>query len=143
MKKRLVNLEGLKTGKFKGIIVKSVDIPLREQLKTSGIIDKFKKGMDKNLPVFLREKGTTQDEIDEYKEKRLNAIVTVITFEVEIKGETRYYTEWFNIPVTGYKKSNIKKVKDLNELPDNTADWVGKTINSYPDANGFLKLIPE
>ena len=139
----MVNLEGLKSGKFKGKIVKSEDIPLKQHLEKPEIIENYKKGMDKNLPDFLKEKGTTQKEIDDYKNKRLDAVVTVITYEVTIKDEPRTYTEWFNIPVTGYKKSNIKKVKDLNELPDNTDDWVGKTINAYPDSSGFLKLIPE
>lgn len=51
--------------------------------------------------------------------------------------------DWFGmIPtVQGYNRSNLKRVKERNKLPNNTKKWVGKSIElRVDDKSGFLRV---
>lgn len=140
----MVNLEGLKTGEFKGIMTKSVDMPLKDHLKKPEIIKKFLEGMKKeNLPKRLTGNDVPQKDIDDYKKERMSQTVCVVYYTVDVNGEKRDMDEWFNIPSTGYGRSKIKAFRDINSLPFDTALWKDLPVKVFSNKDGYLKLIPE
>lgn len=66
---------------------------------------------------------------------RLNVCIT-------IKSGAKIVTTQFMIPddAGGYQRTNLKKFKDINGLPDHIADWGGKKIKLKLGKQGFLDV---
>lgn len=61
---------------------------------------------------------------------------------VTIQSGNRILTTQFQLPedAGGYQRTNLKKFKDINGLPDHVADWGGKTVKLKLGSQGFLDV---
>jgi hypothetical protein len=142
------NLEGFKADRYVGVVTKTEDKLLRDYLETKEKIDAFKKGITK-FPAHLN----TEERKETYREARIDSTVTVITYKlldanrkpmVNTEGKEIANSEFFNIPtITGWGRSKLKDVRDLNNLSWNTVEWVGKDVWVYINKEGYLRLLPE
>ena len=135
----MVNLEGYKAEKWDGVITKVETMLLKHYLETPEKIKAFKKGMTK-LPKSLD--NATPEEIEEYKDIRMDNDVLVLTYEIDT-GEKQYSNrEFFGIPtITGWGRSKLKVLREKNDLTFNTDDWLGKTVKVIINKDGYLRLV--
>lgn len=133
-------------GEFKipenGIIEKIEKVLLAVYLGNSERIKKFADGI-KTFP----KNATTQELKMEYVKQKLgeNVLVFTIKYFSEVTGERKEvsFTKFLNIPVTesGYQKSNLRNIKNINNLPDNLQDWIGKNVRLTTDKNGYIDML--
>jgi hypothetical protein len=133
----MVNLQEYKNEKFKGVITEVREEPLRVYLETDEKIKAFKKGMSK-----LPDNVNTPDEIELYKETRLDSTVLVLEVEIKTTEKTYNFSEFFNIPrITGWGRSKLKIVKEKNDLPDKTENWLNKEVTATINKDGYFRLV--
>lgn len=133
------NLEAFKSDRFEGIILKTEDMVLKDYLGTPEKIEAFKKGITQ-YPSNLE----TEKQKADYRDARLEGEVTVVTYSIESQGKKMENSEFFNIPkITGWGRSKLKSVRDMNNLPYDTTQWKGMKVFVYINKDGYLRLLPE
>ena len=122
---------------FDGFIMRVYETKLRLYLKTPEKIEAMKNGMSR-IPSYL----STKDEIEIYKEKRIDSTVLVVVYKLETDTEEKTVSEWFNIPqISGMNRSLLRAVQLYQNLPNETDEWIGKKIKAQLQNNGYIKMI--
>lgn len=104
---------------------------LRNQLGEN--VDIFREKM--RLPDRKR---MTQEEIEDYKDTRLDSEVLVIKYRM-IDGTER--EQFYTIPkISGWGKSNIRLLMLKNDLPPETDEWVGQVIKVTINKEGYPEI---
>lgn len=135
----MVNLEGFKADRYEGVIETVEEMPLKDYLETDEKIEAFKKGMTL-FPSHLK----TRDEKETYKEARLDSNVLVVGYSITVQDVKKENKEFFNIPtITGWGRSKLKDLQTMNQLPNDTKDWVQKKVYIYINKEGYLRLLPD
>lgn len=127
----MVDLTEMEKQVFKGTIKEVRELTLREYLT-----EKFQAKAPKIIKQFIRKvKDEETGETQEVHNLDRDHIVLIIQQDgTEI--------DWFGlIPrERGWPKSNVKKVKERNNLPSDTQAWVGKEIDLALDTKGFMRV---
>lgn len=133
-------------GKFKipdnGIIEKIEKQTLEEYLGDAERVNKFVSGITK-FPKNVN----TEELKHEFIEKKLSESVLVFTIKYvsDVSGTMKdtTFTQFLNIPVTesGYQKSNIRNIKNINNFPDDLENWTGKSVRLTTDKNGYIAML--
>ena len=135
----MVNLEGFKADRYKGVIEEVTEMPLKEFLETEEKIEKFKEGMTL-FPSHLK----TKEQKQTYKDARMDATVLVINYSITVEDKKKGNSEFFNIPtITGWGRSKLRTLQTLNNLPNKTDEWIGKDAWIYINKEGYLRLLPD
>lgn len=134
----MVNFDALKDKQpiYNANIDNIYEQTLREYLKTPEKIQAMKDGM-RSIPSYL----TTKEEIEKYKEKRLDEIVLVIVYTVNVRGSFKTVSEWYTIPIGSYQRSLIYLIQQYQKLPTDTALWKDKTVTVQVADNGYFRII--
>ena len=100
-------------------------------------IKAFKKGMNR-FPKNVN----TQEEIEQYKETRLDSDVLVLAYSVTVNEKEMSNSEFFNIPtITGWGRSKLKVLREKNDLPFKTDEWKNKPVKVHINKDGYLRLL--
>lgn len=101
-----------------------VDEGTARELLPKERIESFKKSI-----TYFPDSLKTDAEKEQYREDRLDEFYCMLTLQVENSKIT--WTQIFKYPrptPRGYKQSALIKISKRYKLPDDTLQWVGKTV---------------
>jgi hypothetical protein len=119
-------------------ILKPIKTTRKDVMKPEDKLKKFIENM--RLPTIFND--ATEKEKTDWKNRQLKSLALAITYTFQGTEDLIEKREWFKVPTSrGYEKSNLKSIILINNLPDETNEWINKPIKLTTTSEGYVEIL--